>query len=141
VDNLKLVNDQFGHEAGDMLLTAVAGLLRRSTRAVDIAARLGGDEFALWLDGVAAAEVARGRADTLCVAASALALTASGTGAPLPVSVSLGVAIATGVEETPEALLARADSALYAAKRAGRNAWRLAGDPPRCDGHAHDLSR
>lgn len=128
VDNLKPVNDRFGHEAGDMLLTAVAGLLRRSTRDVDLAARLGGDEFALWLDGVAAEEVARGRADALCMAAAALALTVPGGEARLPVSVSLGIAIATaaGAEETPEALLARADAALYAAKRAGRNTWHLA---------------
>ena len=128
VDNLKPVNDRFGHETGDALLIAVGGLLRRATRATDLAARLGGDEFALWLDGVATEDVARARAQALCSGATAIGLTAPGSADRVPVSVSVGLAIATphAKPETAEAVLARADAALYAAKRAGRNAWRLA---------------
>lgn len=126
VDNLKPVNDRLGHEAGDALLVAVAGLLRRVARPSDMAARLGGDEFALWLDGVAEESIAARRAEALCAGAAATLLTAPGGAERVPVSVSIGVALTLAGAETPEAVLARADAALYAAKRAGRNAWRLA---------------
>ncbi len=126
VDNLKPVNDRLGHEAGDALLMAVAGLLRRVARPTDLAARLGGDEFALWLDGVAEESIAARRAEALCAGAAAILLTAPGGTERVPVSVSIGVAVTIAGAETPEAVLARADAALYAAKRAGRDAWRLA---------------
>lgn len=130
VDNLKPVNDRLGHEAGDALLQGVAALLGRTARATDLAARLGGDEFALWLDGVTSEAVATGRADALCAEAAALRLPSQGPGggglpAGIGIGISIGVALAGGAEAA-EAVLARADQALYAAKRAGRNAWRLA---------------
>ncbi len=51
VDNFKILNDRFGHDIGDVTLTAVATVLRNLVRPADLVARLGGDEFALWLDG------------------------------------------------------------------------------------------
>jgi diguanylate cyclase (GGDEF)-like protein len=128
VDNLKPVNDRLGHEAGDALLRAVAELLRQATRPSDLAARLGGDEFALWLDGVAAEAVARERAEALCASAAAIDLRAPRCGTPIAVTISIGIALATQAMpgETAEALLARADAALYTAKRGGRNAWSMA---------------
>ncbi|MDO9712022.1 sensor domain-containing diguanylate cyclase [Paracraurococcus lichenis] len=124
LDNFKPINDRLGHEAGDAALVAIAALLRRLTRPTDIAARFGGDEFALWLDG-ADAEGAASRAAALCEAAGTLG--SPGGGIP-PISFSIGCAIRRpGAVETPETLIARADGAMYAAKRAGRNRWVVAG--------------
>jgi diguanylate cyclase (GGDEF)-like protein len=125
LDNFKPINDRLGHEAGDAALVAVAGLLREMTRPGDLVARFGGDEFALWLEG-ADAEVAAGRAAALCAAAGTLDHRLREGREPL--SFSLGCAIRhPGQLDTPETLLARADAAMYAAKRAGRNRWVLDG--------------
>ncbi|MCB4820702.1 diguanylate cyclase domain-containing protein [Roseicella aerolata] len=119
LDNFKPINDQLGHEAGDAALVAVAGLLREMTRPTDLVARFGGDEFALWLEGADAGGAAE-RAAALCAAAATLDHHLR-EGTP-PLSFSLGCAIRRpGHADTPETLLARADAAMYAAKRAGRN--------------------
>jgi diguanylate cyclase (GGDEF)-like protein/PAS domain S-box-containing protein len=131
LDNFKPINDRLGHEAGDAALVSVAGLLRELVRPTDMAARLGGDEFALWLED-ADAEGAAGRAAAVCAAAARLDHRL-GDGTP-PITFSIGGAIRQpGTAETPEALLARADAAMYDAKRGGRDAWVLAApdDPPR----------
>lgn len=133
VDNLKPVNDRHGHEAGDAVLTGLAALLREAVRSTDLAARIGGDEFALWLDGAGQEEVAAARAAAICAGAAGLALAAPGAGTvdrQLRVTVSIGCAVrAPGTGESAESLLARADLAMYDAKHAGRNAWRLAPPP------------
>lgn len=119
LDNLKPVNDGDGHEAGDALLRATARLLRAEAGATGVAARLGGDEFALLLPGAGEA-AAIARAEALLAAARALP-------DPAP-RFSIGIACrAAGAAEEGEQLLARADAALYEAKRSGRGAWRLAG--------------
>jgi diguanylate cyclase (GGDEF)-like protein len=131
VDNLKPVNDRFGHEAGDVLLIRIADLMRRIARPSDLAARLGGDEFALWLDGLMEETVAVARAEALCAGAREIPLGRQ-DGERVPVSVSVGLALSPhgSVSELPEEVLARADAALYAAKRGGRNTWRLAAAHP-----------
>ncbi|TCZ59876.1 sensor domain-containing diguanylate cyclase [Roseicella aquatilis] len=127
LDNFKPINDRQGHEAGDAALVAVAGLLRETIRPADLAARFGGDEFALWLEG-ADASVAAARAEALCGATAGLAGTLPKDTPQL--SFSIGCAIRrTDLAESPEALLARADAAMYAAKRGGRNHWVLAAEP------------
>ena len=131
LDNFKPINDRLGHEAGDAALVSVAGLLRELVRPTDMAARLGGDEFALWLEDADAAGAAS-RAAAVCAAAARLDHRL-GDGTP-PITFSIGGAIRQpGTAETPEALLARADAAMYDAKRGGRDAWILAAadDPPR----------
>jgi diguanylate cyclase (GGDEF)-like protein len=97
-------------------------MLRELTRPTDLAARLGGDEFALWLEGMDA-EGAGTRAEALCRATTALTLPLVGVPG---LSFSVGGAVCGPRTETPEALLALADTAMYAAKHAGRNRWVVA---------------
>ena len=119
VDHFKLVNDRFGHAAGDRALRAIAEALRGRTRVFDSIARYGGEEFvvvmpgASELDAVTAAE--RLRADI-----EALAFHPS-DGATHQLTVSIGVAFTAGPEAAAETLLQIADAAMYRAKNAGRN--------------------
>lgn len=118
VDDLKLVNDSYGHDAGDKLLSAVATRMQEALRPSDTLGRFGGDEFALlypgMTDGAHAAEVA---ARLMQQVAQPLLL---GTRVYVP-SVSVGVALARpGDPVTTDALVADADLALYQAKRRGK---------------------
>ncbi|HLJ21576.1 MAG TPA: GGDEF domain-containing protein, partial [Stellaceae bacterium] len=124
LDNFKVLNDYAGHGAGDDVLRTFAHILRQNTRGNDVTARLGGDEFVVWIDGIDPA-VAETRARAILEAFRALA---PGTGdAARPLSVSMGLALyAPQSRETPEALVARADHAMYAAKQAGRGQLRYA---------------
>jgi diguanylate cyclase (GGDEF)-like protein len=118
LDNFKRVNDRYGHPAGDKVLKEFALALRRTVRESDVAARWGGEEFALVLTGTDAAGGARlaerARAE---IEARSIPMP---EGEALMVTASFGVASYPECEEFGE-LLAAADSALYAAKRAGRN--------------------
>ncbi len=120
VDALKLFNDRFGHAAGDRALRSVAGALQRQVRPGDALVRYGGDEMALILPDT-------DLPTTQALAARLVALVAATSiddmqVAP-PMTVSIGVAVLAGDEGAGDAasLLERADAALYAAKRAGRN--------------------
>jgi len=119
VDSFKTINDQHGHPVGDDALVHIAGVLRTVIRAGDaVLSRMGGDELAVLLPDCPADVAARRAAEVLdAVRAAPLTLD---DGTLLALSVSLGVAHApshaTGLEE----LYAAADTALYAAKRAGR---------------------
>jgi two-component system cell cycle response regulator len=119
VDHFKLVNDEYGHAAGDKALRAIADTLRANTRAFDSLARYGGEEFAVVMPGTepddASLAAERLRA---AVAAEPFAL---GPGISCKLTVSIGVACCQDMPVTPEALLHAADAALYAAKHAGRN--------------------
>jgi diguanylate cyclase (GGDEF)-like protein len=128
LDNFKPINDLLGHEAGDAALIAVANLLRDLVRPLDLVARIGGDEFAIWLEAVDA-EAAAGRAEALTWAgANTLPLLLRS--GPTALTFSIGCAPSLpGLVETPEQLIARADAAMYEAKRAGRNCWRLDSQP------------
>ncbi|WP_170979241.1 sensor domain-containing diguanylate cyclase [Roseomonas sp. HF4] len=121
LDNLKPLNDLQGHEAGDAALRATALLLRRTAAEGDFAGRFGGDEFVLWIEGADAAG-ATARAEALLGGAAAL----PPAGAP---RFSLGIALWTAASgEGAARLMARADDALYAAKRGARGGWRVAED-------------
>ena len=122
LDHFKPLNDVLGHEAGDAALRQVALLLREGVRPADLVARLGGDEFALWLDG-ADGQVASARADLIQARTASRLSHAGAPGAP-SLSMSIGIAMhRPECDEQPEALLARADAMMYAAKRAGRARW------------------
>lgn len=118
IDHFKSVNDRFGHAGGDALLRKVAERLRRSVRSADTVARLAGDEFTVILEELKSGEDAdRVAATMLRIARTPLQL----DGRDLQVTLSIGVALYEGGEVGTAELLNRADAALYAVKRAGRN--------------------
>lgn len=120
IDNFKLINDEYGHAAGDEVLRLIADRLLNSVRTFDMVARLGGEEFLVVLAD-ATPEVASGVAERLRAATGNVPFALMGAGRPLTVTVSVGAAIVNDTEETAAALLKRADEALYQAKRQGRN--------------------
>lgn len=133
LDNFKQLNDRRGHDSGDEALCIVAGLLRDTVRPADLVARLGGDEFALWLDNADQFTAAE-RAESLRVEAPK-SLAAIGAGATPANTVSVGMSIgiasrAPGRGEDVEALISRADQAMYEVKRAGRGHWRVSQGAP-----------
>ena len=126
VDHFKRINDEHGHLAGDEVLRAVAARIDAQVRASDVAARYGGEEFIVLAPGTGLdAGLALGERIRKAVEAAPFELAPGGT--RLPVTVSIGVAehpAAGGdsLESAAERLVAAADSGLYRAKSAGRNA-------------------
>ena len=118
VDHFKRINDTHGHAAGDAVLQALAQLLQRHVRPRDVACRHGGEEFLLVLADTPLA-VAQDRAEALRRAFEALQVRFGG--GVLTATLSCGVAGFPQLTGGPEALLACADLALYAAKVQGRN--------------------
>jgi diguanylate cyclase (GGDEF)-like protein len=116
IDDFKRFNDAYGHLAGDELLKNLAIVLGQSIRAMDSVARFGGEEFAVVLPETDTDE-ARQVAERLRAVVAVLPLAA---GAGL-ITISLGVAMATTLDQGPEALIQAADTAMYEAKRAGKN--------------------
>jgi diguanylate cyclase (GGDEF)-like protein len=121
LDRFKPINDRYGHAAGDAALRAVADLLRATIRDADFAARLGGDEFAVYAVGINGPGEAAVLAGRLRAALAAHNRDAAAAGRPYALAFSVGVA-EFAPDEPLDAGLARADSALYAAKpsRGGR---------------------
>ena len=119
IDHFKRINDTFGHQTGDLVLQTIGGEFASILRHVDLIGRIGGEEFAIMLpetprrQSLEIAERLRARIEQRN--------SATPQGIPVAVSISIGVALRT--DETPDldTLLARADHALYEAKRGGRN--------------------
>lgn len=124
LDGFKLINDRFGHHAGDEVLIAFADLLRAHGRDVDVAARLGGEEFAILLPetGLDGASIV---ADRLRRSLAELQIPL-GVGEKVMVTASFGVA-ELGESQSVDGLLRAADSALYRAKEHGKNRVEVAG--------------
>jgi diguanylate cyclase (GGDEF)-like protein len=124
VDFFKRINDAYGHSTGDGVLRAVARRLRAATRGSDLIARWGGEEFCVLLGEVQDDADLEARAEQLrgAVRASPIALPDT---PPVTVTVSVGVA-RSGMCRRIDDLFARADSALYEAKHAGRDLTRVA---------------
>jgi diguanylate cyclase len=117
VDFFKKINDQHGHLAGDLVLQEVAQLMRDMVRESDLPIRMGGEEFAVTLPGITAEKV---RIGAERIRQAIAAQTVRYEGVELKVTISCG-ATAAIKNDTPTTLIKRADEALYAAKRAGRN--------------------
>ncbi len=113
VDNLKALNDSRGHHSGDHALRLLAGVLCGAARETDVVGRLGGDEFAMLLPDTDEGAV--------LIAATRLSEALQAVTGSDPVTASLGVSTWLGAHDGPDALLRRADEALYVAKRAGGN--------------------
>lgn len=119
IDHFKSINDRYGHATGDDVIRRLGALLGESVRQEDVACRIGGEEFALLMPAMPR-DVALQRAEALRAGFAALCFdTEDG---PMTCTLSAGVATFPADADTPDALMREADRALYAAKRAGRNA-------------------
>jgi len=122
MDDFKLVNDSFGHDAGDKLIKAVGDLLSRSLRRADTVARLGGDEFAVIVEGIDGVEDAISIADNLSTILEhnvRLEDQETFTGA------SIGIALYPDDGDDARTLLKNADTALFRAKENGRHCFQF----------------
>jgi diguanylate cyclase (GGDEF)-like protein len=126
IDTFKQINDRLGHLGGDEVLRQVARVIAAQTREADLAARYGGEEFILAMPNTEAAG-AYAAAENIREAIAARPSTWQG--GEIPVTVSAGVAQMRHDEASLDALIARADAALYEAKGCGRNCTRMAGMP------------
>jgi diguanylate cyclase (GGDEF)-like protein len=130
IDHFKRINDRWGHPAGDHVLREIGAALRSALRAEDMLARYGGEEFAVLARAidVAGARVLAERLRSLVEHAEIV-----WEGETIPVTLSIGLAHnhSGAAAADPQRLVAAADKALYAAKRAGRNRSQLAASPGR----------
>ncbi len=114
LDEFKAVNDQHGHDVGDLLLTATAQRIRSEIREEDVAARIGGDEFVVVLRDVGTEADARVAAERI---AATIARPLTARGSTLQVQASVGVAYSGRPAKDIEELLRNADAGMYGAKR------------------------
>jgi len=122
LDEFKTVNDSYGHRAGDTLLTRVAGEIGALVRKNEVLARLGGDEFAILLPAVRGDEAEK-LAERVVRAVAQIPLRFDGQN--LRMTASLGIAYYPSQAADADELIAKADIAMYQAKQAGKNAWRV----------------
>ena len=127
LDEFKQINDRHGHPFGDRALAAVGAVMKAATRGCGLRCRYGGDEFIVLLPGTSLAGAAR-MAERLRGGVCGRAL--AGPDGPVVVTASLGVSARAPGEHDADALLARADEAMYHAKRRGGNAVDVWWDGP-----------
>ncbi len=120
LDHFKRINDRHGHAAGDAVLCEATARMRAVVRPYDAVGRYGGDEFVVIVAG-AGAERGAARA-AAAIAANLRSRPVATPAGAVPVTASIGVAVAPADGRDPERLIAEADRAMYAAKRAGGDA-------------------
>ena len=125
LDGFKRINDRYGHETGDALLQVAAKRLRAATREGDTVARIGGDEFSALLARAATPEDAAIVARRMVQALDQPIVIA---GQPCQVGISIGIALYPAGGKDMDVLMAHADGAMYAAKRAGGRCYKFAGE-------------
>ena len=119
IDHFKQINDTYGHDVGDAVLAEFANRFRENTRTIDLVCRYGGEEFILVMPGV-------DFSSSYQIAERLLARVAEkpfrvSPELSVPITASVGLSTIDSASDTPEIIFKRADNALYAAKRAGRN--------------------
>ncbi|HSC95983.1 MAG TPA: EAL domain-containing protein [Burkholderiales bacterium] len=122
LDDFKYINDTFGHRAGDAMLIRVAGEVAGQVRRNEMFARLGGDEFAILVPEISE-EMLRVLAERITRSIAMVRFQFEGQS--LRLTSSLGIAVYPAHADNAEDLIARADTAMYQAKEAGKNAWRI----------------
>jgi diguanylate cyclase (GGDEF)-like protein len=122
LDDFKYINDTFGHRAGDAMLIRVAGEMAGQVRRNELFARLGGDEFAILVPEISE-EMLRVLAERITHSIAQVRFQYEGQS--LRLTSSLGIAVFPEHADNAEDLIARADTAMYQAKEAGKNAWRI----------------
>ncbi len=122
LDDFKFINDTFGHRAGDAMLIRVAGEVAGQVRRNEMFARLGGDEFAILVPEISE-EMLRVLAERITRSIAMVRFQFEGQN--LRLTSSLGIAVYPQHADNVEDLIARADTAMYQAKEAGKNAWRV----------------
>ncbi|WP_231502025.1 GGDEF domain-containing protein [Herbaspirillum sp. RV1423] len=130
LDGFKPINDMLGHAVGDMLLQAVAQRLCASLREYDLVARLGGDEFVVLVSDIKHQNQIADIADKLIKTVGAPFLNLGGY--EVSTSLSIGIALYPDDGHSVDELLSKADAAMYAAKKAGKGAYRFHDRAARC---------
>jgi two-component system cell cycle response regulator len=120
LDRFKLINDSWGHLAGDEVLCEIAKRALHELRSFDLVGRYGGEEFIVLMPDTNL-QIALVVAERLRVAIAEKPFTISGVSDPILVTISIGVATMLDSGDSPTEILRRADVALYAAKNGGRN--------------------
>jgi two-component system cell cycle response regulator len=120
IDHFKAVNDKWGHDGGDRVLREFAGRLRKNVRGIDLACRYGGEEFAVVMPDTEA-HIAEKVAERIRAEIASAPFVVAGDGTAIEVTVSVGVSSLKPYADGVEALMKRADVALYEAKSGGRN--------------------
>jgi two-component system cell cycle response regulator len=119
IDHFKAVNDKWGHDGGDRVLREFAARLRKNVRGIDLACRYGGEEFVVVMPDTPAPIAEKVAERIRAEIASAPFVVADGTA--IEITVSVGVSSLKPYADSMDALMKRADVALYEAKSGGRN--------------------
>jgi len=121
IDNLKQINDQYGHRVGDKAIKEISKRIQESIRQIDTAARYGGDEFAIVLPNTSLTDAAVVAERMVTVVAGSPVVCRKDE---IPISISVGLG-RYDADDTPDDITSRSDKALYAAKESGKNTFKI----------------